>query len=72
MRADKLIFTVAPYALYDTLRALEIESIDNRNNYITYSVTKQDNDLVVIVITEPRLKNAGNGNCCSDKEPKDD
>ena len=72
MRADKISFTVAPYALYDTLRALEIESQDNRYNYITYAVTKQDNNLVIVVTTEPRPLNASGPDCyqmeCANEE----
>ena len=70
MKADKLSFTVAPYALYDTLRALEIESIDNRYNHITYAVTKEDNDLVVVVTTKAKALNAGDANTCTDGVPK--
>lgn len=44
---DRISFRVAPYALYNTLRALHNER--DRYRYLDVTVTQEDGDLVVLV-----------------------
>ena len=49
---DTIRFKVAPYALYDTLKALHLMNDNHINEYYAIGVTKEDNDLVVWVTKE--------------------
>lgn len=42
-------FTVAPYALYDVIQAISNENMNNLGDVYQTYVTKEDNDLVVVV-----------------------
>ena len=57
-------FKVAPYALYDVLRALEVQNNNNLYEYYEKGVTKEDNDLVVWVTKEYLPKPCND--CCAD------
>lgn len=61
-------FKVAPYALYDVMNALEIESSDNNESYLEKGVTKEDNDLVVWVNKCYFPQSSSGEVCCGDPE----
>jgi hypothetical protein len=46
---DTIRFKVAPYALYDVLKALHLMNDNHVNELYEFGVTKEDNDLVVWV-----------------------
>jgi len=46
---ESISFKVEPYALYDVLRALEVEAKQDIYTYYEKGVTKEDGDLVVWV-----------------------
>lgn len=55
---NRISFQVAPYALYDVLKALS-NDVENRTKIV---VTKEDNDIVVMVTKEKYKKeDASNG-----------
>lgn len=60
---ETVTFKVASYALYDVLRALEVEAQQDIYTYYEKGVTKEDNDLVVWVTKQylPRPSN----DCCA-------
>jgi len=49
---DKISFKVAPYALYDVLWAFERINHHNAHEHYETTVTKEDNDLIVVVTKE--------------------
>lgn len=49
MKEEIVKFQVAPYALYDVLRALEVENNNNLYEYYEKGVIKEDNELMVWV-----------------------
>jgi len=61
---ETVTFKVAPYALYDVLRALEVEAQQDIYTHFEKGVTKEDNDLVVWV-TKEHLPKPSN-DCCAD------
>lgn len=60
---ETVTFKVAPYALYDVLRALEVQNNNNLYEYYEKGVTKEDNDLVVWVTKEHLPKPCND--CCA-------
>lgn len=63
MKKETITFKVAPYALYDVLRALEVQNNNNLYEYYEKGVTKEDNDLVVWVTKQYLPKPSED--CCS-------
>ena len=59
-------FKVAPYALYDVLRALEVQNNNNLYEYYEKGVTKEDGDFVVWV-TKEYLPRPEDENCCAEE-----
>jgi len=52
MKKEMISFKVAPYALYDVLRAFEVQNNNNLYEHYEKGVTKEDNDLIVWVTKE--------------------
>jgi len=61
---EHVSFEVAPYALYDVMRALEIQNNNNLYEYYEKGVTKQDGHLVVWV-TKEYLSKPTDEKCCA-------
>ena len=65
---ETFYFTVSPFALYDTIKALK-----NDNIYIhqTLHVTKEDSSLMIIVSQEWIPQSTGFKECLPDKDEVD-